>query len=167
MSEPAGPDVLRLLEGATPEVPPPPLAPDDEVAVTVWRRGTVAAVLFIWHDPDDDEEPYSQDVEIFEKIDGEWRSLGRGGSDWPVAFGERPPLGRPALTGYSSGTPDPNGDYLWIASGIAPPGVQRVRLQVEGFDDVVDVEPITGAFLVAVPTPEGPPVDAVVAIGEE
>jgi hypothetical protein len=154
MPEAADPEVMALLEGAMPIVPRPPLAPDDDVAVAVWREGPFCAVLFIWHDPDDEEEPYSQDIEVFEKVHGQWLTHGRGGSDWPVAFGERAPIGRPGLTGYCSGLPVESG-YAWIASGIAPSGVDRVRVTMGDGDVVVDVEPITGAFLVAVPAPGG------------
>jgi hypothetical protein len=151
-------DVVALLEGAEPSVQEPPLAPDDEVAVKVWRQGPVAAVLYIWHDPDDDEEPFAQDIEVFERVDGRWQSFFRGGSDWPVAFGARPLLERPALTGYASGTPAHTG-YHWIASGIAPPNVHRVKVTVDDHPYIVDVEPITGAFLVGLVTPSSARLD--------
>jgi hypothetical protein len=54
------------------------------------------------------------------------------------------------------------GPSLWLVSGIAPPGVRRVRIQVEEFQTDADVEPVTGAFLVGLPEwPEWPAISAV------
>lgn len=43
-----------------------------------------------------------------------------------------------------------DGEHLLIASGSAPPGVQRVRLALRDDDETSDVEPVTGAFLLRV-----------------
>lgn len=122
--------------------------------VVAWREGDVAAVLWISHDPEDDEEPYSQDIEVFIRSCGKWEWHSKGGSDWPVNYGERPRLGPPALTGFAQGAPSPGGEVpFWLASGIAPGGVEHVRLTAGHVVVETAVEPVTGAFLVAVPSP--------------
>jgi hypothetical protein len=163
MTDSVAPGIVTLLEGSPVVVPGPPLALDDEVVVAVWRRDSVAAALYVWHDPDDSQEPFAQDVELFEKENGNWRSLGRGGTDWPINYGERPSGGKPFLTGYCSGA-QAKGGYVWVATGVAPCGVDRVRLLVEGYRDIVDVESTTGAFLVAVPAPDEIPLEAVTVV---
>ena len=87
---------VALLEGADLIVPQPPLSPEQEVSVAVWRDGGIGAILSIWHDPDDDEEPFAQDITVFTLVEGSWTWWSTGGSDWPVAYGERPPLERPS-----------------------------------------------------------------------
>ena len=145
-------EAVALLEGADLTVPQPPLPPDEEVAVAVWRDGPVGAILSIWHDPDDEEEPFAQDITVFELVDGMWTWRSKGGSDWPVEYGDRPALENPVFTGTGSGAPSPDGSAsIWLASGVAPPGVQRVRVQLQGSETEADVEPVTGAFLVALP----------------
>jgi len=69
---PVDPADAALLEGAELVVPEPPLPLDEEVPVVVWRDGSVGAILSIWHDPDDDEEPFAQDITIFELVEGAW-----------------------------------------------------------------------------------------------
>lgn len=51
--------------------------------MAVWRDGAVGAILSIWHDPEDDEEPFAQDVTVFELVDGAWTWRSRGGSIGP------------------------------------------------------------------------------------
>jgi hypothetical protein len=145
-----------ILDGAKLTVPQPPLPPDEEVPVAVWRDGPVGAILSIWHDPGDDEDPFAQDITVFEFVDGAWRWRSKGGSNWPVDYGERPGIDRPMFTGTGSGAPSPDGSSsVWLVSGIAPPGVGRVQVQLPGFQTEADVEPVTSAFLVALP--EWPP----------
>lgn len=142
-------DAEAVLEQGVPPLPAY-LKPGNEVPVAYWRRGNVGAVLSIAFDPEDDEEPFSQDIQIWvREQDGLWSLRSKGGSDWPLPFGTRPEGGRPTLTGYASGAPDPDSHgSVWVASGIAPAGVARVRVVEGGYDDVVDVESRTGAFLV-------------------
>ena len=140
------------MEGAEPAVPQAPLPPNEEIAVFVWRAGRVAAILSISNEPDDDEETYSQDINVFELDEGVWWWRNSGGTDWPTEYGVRPSMSTPALTGLGVGAPSPDGiGSVWLISGIAPPDVERVR--VEGREQVAetDVEPVTGAFLVAMP----------------
>jgi hypothetical protein len=59
-------------------VPLRSLAPDGWVPVTVWRRGALLTVLFIVRDPDDEEEPYSRNIDVFEKAGDAWRSRSPG-----------------------------------------------------------------------------------------
>jgi hypothetical protein len=149
---PVGFAYAALLEGATLTAPQPPLPPDEEVAVAVWRGDGLGAILSIWHDPYDSEEPFAQDISTFELIDGVWTWQSKGGSDWPVAYGDRPGFGRPMLTGTACGPlPLAEGPSVWLASGIAPVGVERIRVLREEFETEADVEPITGAFLVVLP----------------
>jgi hypothetical protein len=149
---PVGFDYVALLGGLTPTAPEPPVPPDEEVAVAVWRGDGLGAVLSIWHDPEDDEEPYAQDITIFEIVDGRWTWRSKGGSDWPVEYGERPAFDRPMLTGTGSGPLYlSGGSAVWLASGIAPPGVERIRVLRGGFATEAEVEPVTGAFLVGLP----------------
>ena len=122
--------------------------------MVVWHEGDVAAVLWISHDPEDAEEPYSQDIEVFTRSRGRWHWHSKGGSDWPADYGQRPRVGQPALTGFAQGAPEPaGGGAIWLASGIAPTGVERVRVTAPQAVIEADVEPLTGAFLVAVPAP--------------
>lgn len=142
---------VALLEGGELSAPPPPLPPDEEVPVAVWRDGPLGAILSIWHDPEDDEEPFAQEITVYEFVDGVWRWSSSGGSDWPFAYGERPPLERPTLTGTGSTTAPDDASPHVLASGIAPPGVHRIRVELEGFETEADVEPVTGTFLVRLP----------------
>jgi len=69
-----------------------------------------------------------------------------------MEYGKRPALERPALTGFAAGVPSSAGSTsIWLNSGIAPPGVRQVRIRVGDFQMETDVEPVTGAFLVALP----------------
>src|SRR5947209_6633046 len=112
-----------IIDRGLPRVPGPVLPAFNEVPVAVWRRGILGAVLFIYFDPDDLAEPYSQDIEVLQQGDcRSWVTLSRGGSDWPVPFGHRPSTDVPLLTGFSMGS-----DEGWIASGIAPHGLARVQ----------------------------------------
>jgi hypothetical protein len=112
-------------------------------------------VLFVYHDPDDRSMPYSQDIEMLARSGLEgwrtgWRIASRGGSDWPVAFGDRPTDGPPLLTGFALGAKGPRSPGVWIASGIAPVGVTRVVATTsDGATEIASVEPVSGAFLIA------------------
>ena len=154
MPSEVSPALVALLDGRPVAAPPPPLAGYEEVPVVVWREGDVAAVLWISHDPEDAEEPYSQDIEVFTRSRGRWQWHSKGGSDWPADYGQRPGVGRPGLTGLAQGAPGPGGGGLvWLASGIAPAGVERVRVTARQAVFEADVEPLTGAFLIAVAVP--------------
>lgn len=80
---------MALLEGAAPIVPAT-LAPGDEAPVAVWRRGSAAAILSISRDPDDEDEPFSQDIERFVKVDDAWVSSGCGDSDLAASVWRAP-----------------------------------------------------------------------------
>jgi hypothetical protein len=145
-------DAAAVLDRGLPPLPAV-LQPGEEVPVAVWRRGRVGAVLSIYHDPDDEEEPFSHDIEVLlhDESSGAWKWHSTGGSDWPELYGIRPVTGHAALTGFATGAPAPDEDgSIWIVSGIAPVGVERVRV-VQGISgEVADVERLTGAFLVSV-----------------
>jgi hypothetical protein len=126
--------------------PPQLLAPDEEAVVAYWRQGTVAALLSIWRDPDDPDEPFQQEIELYEEIDGGWVDLGGGGKEWPVLYGDRP-TGQPYETGLSAGSPTSGGDYVWISSGIAPRSVRVVEVGGPEGLDAVEADSVTGAFL--------------------
>ena len=57
----------------------------------------------------------------------------------------------PWLVGTGAGPLPYGGAYIWLASGMTPPGVERVRVELPGFETEVEFEPVTGAFLVAIP----------------
>ncbi len=143
-------DVETVLDHGLPAFPGT-INPGDDVPVALWRSGRIGAVLSIIYDPDDDHgEPYSQDIEIrFRESDGSWTWLSTAGSDWPYEIGERP-SGNP-LVCFAAGASSPvDGEHFLIASGSAPLGVQKVRLATGRGDEVSDVEPVTGAFLLRV-----------------
>lgn len=142
---------VRLLEGVEPNVPRRPLAPDEDVAVAVWRDEPVGAIMSIWNDPEDEQQPLHQFVTIFERLDAGWTRRGTGSDAWPFEYGERPPNPRPILIGTGAGPLRHGRLFIWLASGIAPPGVTRVRVELPRFETEVQVEPVTGAFLVAIP----------------
>ena len=145
-------DDVALLEGGALSAPEPPLPLNEVVAVAVWRGGALGAILSIWHDPDDEEEPFAQDITVFELMDGIWTWRSAGGSDWPVDYGERLAYETPVFTGTGASLPSPDGrGLICLSSGIAPPGCERVRVEHEGLETEADVEPVTGAFLVALP----------------
>lgn len=145
-------DDVALLEGGALSAPKPPLPHDEEVAVAVWRGGALGAILSIWHDPDDEEEPFAQDITVFELVNGVWTWRSTGGSDWPVDYGERLAYNTPVFTGTGASLPSPDGrSLICLSSGIAPPRVERVRVEQDGLEAEADVEPVTGAFLVALP----------------
>jgi hypothetical protein len=119
-----------VLEHGLPPLPGPRMPPFNEAPVGVWQSGYLGAVLFVYHDPDDRSMPYSQDIEILARsgLAGwrtGWRVASRGGSDWPVPFGDRPLDGPPVLTGFALGAKVRTSAGVWIASGIAPVGVTR------------------------------------------
>lgn len=117
-------DAATVLDHGLPPLPAV-LVADDEVPVASWQRGAVGAVLSIIFDPNDPEEPFSQDVEIrVRDKDGVWKWHSTSGSDWPFPYGKRPAGGLPVLSRFTAGAPSPdNEDGIWIASGIAPVGV--------------------------------------------
>jgi hypothetical protein len=43
--------------------------------VAVWRDGPVGAIMSIWHDPDDEEQPFYQSITLFERLDGVWTQV--------------------------------------------------------------------------------------------
>lgn len=50
------------------------------------------------------------------------------------------------------GAPIPEGDgAIWLATGIAPVGVELVRVSVGDYGVEAEVEPVTGAFIAALP----------------
>jgi hypothetical protein len=140
---------VALLDGAEPCLPQRPLAPEEDVAVAVWRDGPVGAIMSIWNDPEDEWQPLYHAVSLFERLDGVWTRRGTGGAYWPFEYGERPPS--PVFIGARAGPLRHGGAYIWLASGIAPTGAVRVRVELPGFATEVQVEPVTGAFLVAIP----------------
>ena len=148
-------DAGEVLEHGVPPVPAA-LPPGNEVPVARWLSGDVGAVLSLFHDPNDEVEPYTQDIEILRRgPDGVWMPGTKGGSDWPVKAWGRPTIPRPELSGFASGTALVGGGYLWVASGIAPVGVDQVCVVDGAYDEIVEVEPVTGAFLVPVETIDG------------
>ena len=151
-------DEERLLDGEVPPAPPAVLGPDGVATVGVWREGDLGALMSISRDPEAEEEPYSVDVDTFERTKDGWRWMAGGGSDWPTDYGTRPSAGHPALTGIAHGIPD--GRMLW--TGLAPANIHRVCIEVEGATLTVDIEPFTGAFLVALryPPPESTAIGA-------
>lgn len=139
-------DIATLLDDGLPTLPTV-LSAQDEVPAAVWRQGRLGAVLWIMYDPEDDHGPYLQDIEIrFREADGSWTCLSTAGSDWPARYGERPD-GTPVLTFAAGATNPEDGHHFLIASGVAPPGVRKVGLEGAGDDEVSEVEPVTGAFL--------------------
>jgi len=143
-------DVGTVLDRGLPPLPDV-LRAGDDVPVALWRQGPIGAVLSIIYDPGDDHgEPYAQDIEIrFRERDGSWSHLSTAGSDWPFSFGDRP-SGNPAVW-FAAGASNPvDGVHFLIASGSAPPGVQKVRLALGDDGEASDVEPLTGAFLLRV-----------------
>ena len=132
--------------------PPSELGDGDEAPVAVWTRGRLGAVLTISFDASDAEEPYSHDIVTFlQNGEGSWEWLSAGGSDWPYAYRQRPTGGQPMLTGFATcATVEPSGDCFFLVSGIAPIGVECVRVVQGHFDSVVDAERATGAFLAPV-----------------
>ena len=67
-------------------------------------------------------------------------------------YGERLAYKTPVFTGTGASLPSPDGlGLICLSSGIAPPGVERVWVEHEGLEAEADVEPVTGAFLVALP----------------
>lgn len=149
MEAPVDAEEAALLEGAELSVPQRPLLPDEDVAVAIWRDGSVGAIMSIWNDPEDEWQPLYHAVSLFEQLDGLWTRRGTGGAYWPFLYGERPPS--PVFIGTGAGPLRHGGAYLWLASGIASPGVARVLVELPGFEREVQVEPVTGAFLVAIP----------------
>lgn len=80
-----------VLQHGLPELPSKELPAWAEAPVAVWSGRDCGAVMFIEHDPEDEEEPYSVDIEVSVRTEegGEWVWESRGGSDWPLTFGER------------------------------------------------------------------------------
>ena len=67
-------------------------------------------------------------------------------------YGERRAYKSPVFTGTGAGLPSPDGrGVICLSSCIAPPGCERVRVEHEGLEAEADVEPVTGAFLLALP----------------
>jgi hypothetical protein len=146
-----------ILEHGLPAAPRPPLRDGDEVPVAVWRGADLAAVLSVGldgaHASEEDDSRFSQYIEVLLRTSSGWESTGSApGSDWPVPYGDRFPCELPRFTGLAAGVGQPGESQLWLRSGIAPVGVARVRAVVAGGQRVeVDAEPVSGAFLVAVP----------------
>jgi hypothetical protein len=147
----ASDEVAAMLKSAHVDPPHALVEDEDEAPVFVWRRDPFAAVMRITYFAEDDEDPYWVDVDVYELVDGAWGYVGSGGSDWPMRYGERPPGQQPSLTGFAMAiNSDADGhEYLW--TGIAPVSVPRVRVLTDGFESMVEVEPISGAFLVVGP----------------
>ncbi len=54
------------------------------------------------------------------------------------------------MTGFAHGAPAPQGNgAIWLATGVAPFGVERVQVTLGARAVESEVEPITGAFVVA------------------
>jgi hypothetical protein len=149
----------ELVEHGPPQAPPAPLPfnPDADVPLSVWRRGDIAAVLYVTHDAvhadDDGNARYSQYIEFFHRTAEGWvPGDSVHGSDWPLPYGERPEMTVPAFTGFAAGQPLADGPYVWVRSGIAPRGVVTVIARGDGWRDECAVEPVSGAFLASAPT---------------
>jgi hypothetical protein len=158
MSDASDWDAASVVARGLPDAPPPPLRHGDEVPVAVWRGDGIAAVLSIGFDDahahDEDECPYSQYIDVVVSTADGWTSTGAAGSDWRVAYGERPSEGPPSFTGFAAGYRAAGDEQRWLRSGIAPVGVTRVRVVFPTEEHVVDAEPMSGAFLVAAPDPQ-------------
>lgn len=153
-------EVGALLDAVTDPNPPSMLTSMEPEAVARWVRGNVAALMLVTHDPDDEDEPFSVDVAVYDRTDEAWSWRSEGGSDWPVAYGTRPPGSRPMLTGFAMGLSET--EMLW--TGLAPSGVERVRVTLQDGSVVeANVEAVSGAFLLALPYPP-PPDDALTGV---
>jgi hypothetical protein len=149
----ASDDELLIIDLLIAPTGPSVLPEGWEVPVAVCRKGDYIALLSIFHDADNSEEPFQQGIEIFERVGERWSSTSIGGSDWPVAYGDRGGVALPLLTGFASGTPLSDGGMLWFSSGIAPPGSRKVRVTVDGVVVDAAVHDVSGGFLVAVDDP--------------
>ena len=116
------------------------------MSVARWSEGDLGAILSVTYDEDDPEEPFSQLIDTYECIEGRWVERGSSGSDWPVSvWGDRP--GGARLTNFFAGF----GGSWWMTSGIAHVGAEHVLIVIGGTEQIVPIEPVTGAFLVRVP----------------
>jgi hypothetical protein len=149
VDDPVDAEEVALLEGAKPSVPRRPLAPGEDVALAVWRDGFVGAIMSIWHERENEQQDSYLSIALFERVDAGWTRRGAGNHHWIFEYGERPSY--PALIGTGAGPLRRGRAYIWLAGGIAPPAVSRVRVELPGFRTEVQVEPVTGAFLVAIP----------------
>jgi len=146
---------MRILDGDPLPAVVAPLGVEQAVYVATWRTGTWCAVLSRARDEHDDgrEPPYSQDLDVYEHVEGAWVWRAGGGSSWPVNVGDAPSITEPAVTGFAFGMPaEMDERKRWLVSGIAPPGVGCVAVSVPGGEGVVAVEPASGAFLFAAAT---------------
>jgi hypothetical protein len=109
------------------------------------------------HASDEDDSPFSQYIDVLVSTPDGWTSTGGvPGSDWPVPYGARPPGEAPCFTGFAAGCQPPGEKPVWLRSGIAPVGATAVRVVFPAGEQVVTVEPVSGAFLVSAPDPSTP-----------
>jgi hypothetical protein len=147
-----------VTAGELPDAPPPPLPLGAEVPVALWRDDEVVAVLSIAHTGPMDYlgkgPSFHGNLYLARRaLDGWVVNDGAMGSGWPVAYGERPEGDLPALAGGQAGEEPPDAVAAHFAAGIAPPGMDQVEVDLGGGDLVtVPVEPVSGAFLLRVPT---------------
>jgi hypothetical protein len=151
VAEPTDEAIAAALDGTTPVDPPEFLEPGEEAIVSVWRDGSLGAVMSIFHEPEDDEEPFSVDISVYLHGAKGWEWWSTGGSDWPMPYGERRTAGHPELTGFAATLP--KGDPRWLWTGCAPSGCERVRVTVGSESTLTTVDSRTGAFIAALPYP--------------
>jgi hypothetical protein len=152
-------DSAAVLTLGLPEAPSPPLEPDIDVPVAAWIAGDNGAVLIVAFDSvhvsDEGDSPYSQYIDFLVRTPDGWTSTGGlPGSDWPVPYGERLDDTEPRWTGFAAGQTLVDGSVLWLKSGIAPTCATAVVATGDGHGQVCNVEPVSGAFLVQVPSPD-------------
>lgn len=142
-----------LAEG----LPPAPrrLALGEMVPVAVWVDDDVAAVLAVSHDGPTDARgvspSYHQWTYTPQRVGDRWQSGGSGMSGWPVVYGDRPAGPDAQFTGSTTGHTTAEGLVAYFASGIAPAGMTRVTILVEGSRVTAPVHDESGAFLLRVP----------------
>lgn len=144
-----------LLTLGAPALPPRLGRGDGPVALAVWARGDLAAVLWVDRSGEYD---FAVDVATYTREpDGTWRRRGSGGSEGqaPLCLDESDgswhhPTGRGITWGGGSWIALGR-DSLRVHSGFAAPGVAAVRVMSSTSGvSVVRPEPATGAFLVGV-----------------
>ena len=129
--------------------------------VALWREGNFAAVLSIGldrvHADEDGDYPFSQYIDVLVSTGTGWSSTGGApGSSWPVPYGSRLAGDVPRFTGFAAGYERATEGTLWLLSGTAPIGSSAVRVAFPDGTQVVEAEPVSGAFLVAARDPSAP-----------
>ena len=124
--------LMRILNGDPLPAVVTPLGVEQALYVATWRTGTWCAVLSVTRDEHDDgrEPPYSQDLDVYEHVEGAWVWRAGGGSSWPVNVGDAPSITELAVTGFAFGMPaEMDERERWLVSGIAPPGWAALQSQ--------------------------------------